>query len=448
MSKKYLLAVVVIAAAGCAVVAAIRLRTGTDTEQTELQTAAAKRGPVRQTVQSTGRVVSNLDVEIKCKASGLVTTIPYDVSDAVKKDDLLVEIDPIDQERALQQAQASLAASEAKLAQARANLAVSEADVASERKRTSATQRSAQAKARDAGAKADREKALLARKQSTVEQAETAETTAIQATQDVKTAEAQIDAVAAMELQLEVRRQEINLAQAQVDADQIAVSLAKQRVSETKVRAPMDGVISARNVQAGQIIASGINNVGGGTAVVTLSDLSRLFILASVDESDIGSVALGQKVLITADAYRGAKFGGEVVRVAAKGVNVSNVVTFEVRIEVTSENKSLLKPEMTANVEIIVAEKADAVTVPARAVHRRDDLTFVTCTLPDGTTEERPVKTGLNTGTDIEILTGLGEGEEVTYENASAESRWRNSGSMPRRMGGPMMMPPPPRGGR
>jgi HlyD family secretion protein len=81
-----------------------------------------------------------------------------------------------------------------------------------------------------------------------------------------------------------------------------------------------------------------------------ISDLSRVFVLAAVDESDIGQVRPGQRVKVTVDAFRNREFAGEVARIAPRGVNVSNVVTFEVKLEVTARDKDLLRPEMTANV--------------------------------------------------------------------------------------------------
>src|SRR5207247_967479 len=143
-------------------------------------------------------------------------------------------------------------------------------------------------------------------------------------------------------------------------SDQVALGIAQQHLDDTKVLAPMDGVVAARTVQIGQIIASAISNVGGGTTVMTLSDLSHVFSMASVDESEIGKVQKGQSVTVTADAHRGRRFRGVVTRIATRGVNVSNVVTFEVQIEITDAKKALLKPEMTTNVEIIAAEKESA----------------------------------------------------------------------------------------
>ena len=175
-------------------------------------------------------------------------------------------------------------------------------------------------------------------------------------------------------------------------SDEVNLSLAKLHLDECRVYAPMDGVVSARPIQIGTIISSAISNVGGGTTVLTISDLWRMFSLATVDESDIGSVALGQKVNVTADAYPGKKFSGKVTRIATKGVNVSNVVTFEVRSKSSIRKKMLLKPQMTTNVEIVAAEKENTLIVPNDAVSRKKGGEIRHVQKADGTTEDRPVE--------------------------------------------------------
>jgi len=400
---------------------------GDDTEaySSVVTVAQIERGPLRQEVQSTGRVVSNLDVEIKCRASGQIVALPFDISDHVKKGELLLELDPVDQERLLAQSQASLTASLARVAQAKSTLVAAEQNLVADRLMAAAGVESALARSKDAEAKANREEQLLAKKYSSLEGVETAQTTAMQAQQDYRTALAHVEALKAQEAELETRRQEINLADAQVESDQISVSMSKLQLGYTKVYAPIDGVVSLRDVQIGQIIASGINNIGGGTAVLMLSDLSRVFILASVDESDIGTIEIGQPADITVDAFPGKRFQGSVERIAAKGVNLQNVVTFEVRIEVESDNKGLLKPEMTTNVTIIVADKTDVLKVPYNAIARQKGETFVTLAKADGTAgDSKPVALGITDGETYEVISGVNEGESVTVQSADAESRW------------------------
>ncbi len=460
------------------------------TDAPKVSTAPVERGAIRLAVASTGRVVANLEVDIKCKASGEIIKLPFDISQTVNKGKLLVELDPVDEERRVKLAEADLAAAVAKHEQAKQGLLIAEHDLVTatedanialksaqakaeqvrnglavaEQTLVTSTQRavaalnSTQVKAKDAADKAGRmltlfEKKLasreeydtactadaaarteLANAQAAVKDLDTAKLALEVKRQDVILAEAAVETARiaikkldATKLALEVKRQDVALNAAQAESRRINLSLARQGFDDTKVVAPMDGVVSARNVQIGQIISSAISNVGGGTTVLTLADLSSIYVLATVDESDIGGVKEGQTVQVTADAFAGKRFAGKVVRIAAKGVNASNVVTFEVKIEVLGKNKALLKPEMTANVEILIEEKESVLLVPTEAVTRRQRERIAMVVKPDGSAEERVVEVGIQDGTRVEITKGLSEGETVQVRKSEADSAWRKN---------------------
>ncbi len=409
----------------------------------EIATATVTRGSISTVVACTGRVVANLDVEIKCKASGEITSLPFDISDPVNKDDLLLQVDPIDEKRMVRQAEAALAASNAKLQTARTSLSVARRDLETERLRARANLKSAEVHARDARAKAQRMKELLAKKLASPEDCETAETTAAQLEVELELARIRLQELETQEEALDLKIQEVELAKAQVLSDELNLGIREKSLKDTTVVSPIAGVVSSREVQIGQIISSGISNVGGGTTTMVVSDLSRMFVLASVDESDIGEVKVGQAATITADAFSGKSFEGRVVRIATQGVNLSNVVTFEVKIEVTSEEKALLKPEMTANVAIITVQKENVLIVPAEAVIRRTGEYFAE--IAGGPAkEERKVQVGLRDTEKVEILSGLAEGDRIVVHKETTDSRWnakKDMGPPP-----PPMMPPP--GGR
>lgn len=405
------------------------------TPEDAVELGEVTRGPLTESVQCTGRVVSNQDVDIKCKASGQVVNLPFDVSDVVTKGELLMELDPVDQQRSVQQSEAAVAASSARVAQAKANLAAAESDLEATAARNEANIGSAEARVDDARAKARRERELLAVKQTSVEEAETAQTTLRQAEAELHSAQAQRKATEAAAANVEARRQDVISAEAQAQSDNVALALAQQRLGETKVYAPIDGVVSSRLVQPGMIIASGINNVGGGTTIMTVSDVSRIFVLASVDESDIGRVQVGQHAKVTADSFPGKEFTGEVIRVAAKGVNVSNVVTFEVKIEITSENKGLLKLEMTTNVEIVVSSRESTLMVPMRAIVRKEGQPYLKRQRGEKDIEEIHVETGISNGALIEVSGGVEEGDVIVLPPVGSDSRWRNEAERPRTQG-------------
>jgi HlyD family secretion protein len=412
-------------------------RTATKTAATPVSTAKVERGPVRQAVSSSGKVVSNLDVEIKCKASGEVIKLPFDISQPVKKGDLLLELDPRDEQQRVRQAEATVRASQARLINARESLALADENLKSDRLRAEAALAAAQARARDARAKAERTRELQQKRLASLEETETAETAASQADADAESAAARIEEIKSQARTLEQARQQIRIAEAQVDNDQVSLDLARQRLAETRVVSPLDGVVTQRSVQIGQIISSGISNVGGGTTALVVSDLSRIFVLAAVDESDIGQVRPGQRVKVTVDAFRNREFSGEVVRISPRGANVSNVVTFEVKIEVTAADKDLLRPEMTATAEILIDERADALLAPADALFRRGGKTWATVVGPGGERSDREVTAGIGDGRRTEVLSGLAAGDTVLLQ--AANSKW-NGQAQQRPAGPPPMM--------
>ena len=169
------------------------------------------------------------------------------------------------------------------MAQAEAGLAVAEKTLEADKQKTAAQVQLAERRVADAEAKAKREQELQAKKFSSAEELETAQTTAVQAQQDLNTAKAQMEALKAQELDPGNKTAGHQAFQgARRDSSKIALDLAQLQLSYTSIFAPIDGVVAARNVQIGNIISSGISNVGGGTTVMTLSDLSHMYCYASV----------------------------------------------------------------------------------------------------------------------------------------------------------------------
>lgn len=391
------------------------------------QAIPVKLGSLRVVVDTSGRVVPHQEVEIKCKASGEVMKLPLDVSEPVKKGDLLLQLDPQDESRSVKRSEVALAVSEAKLVQARLNLKIAEQNLHTERNRAQESLKSREIELQESKAKLERIRQLLAKNMSSIEENEAAQTNCSQATTELENARMRIEDLKAQETAISLRKEDVRIAEAQVESDQLSLSDVRRRLADTEVMAPIDGVVAERNVQVGQIIASAISNVGGGTTVMKIVDLSRIYILASVDESDIGRVQTEQSVVITVDAYPEMTFPGKVVRVATKGMESSNVVTFEVKIEVEGPRRKMLKPAMTAAVEIVAVEKENVLLVPSGAINRRRNQTFVMVQGQNGA-EERVVETGASGSESVEIKSGLKEGELVLVRGLTS-SRWANDDS-------------------
>ena len=383
------------------------------------------KGQIDLQVPTTGKVISNLDVEIKSKASGQIVRLPYDVSDKITSGNLLCELDPVDEKRNVSQREAAMSSARARLIQAREELKISELDRDTRTSSTEADLGNSVIRNRDAQARLERAKELYDRQLVSKEEYDAARTEASNASNSLLKAQLAITDIKSLDNTIEIRRQSIKLNEASLQQAAVDLENAQQRLRETKIFAPMNGVLTSRPVQPGQIIASGVSNVGGGTTLMTLSDMSQLFVMANVDESDIGKVKLGQQCIITADAFAGKRFNGKIVRIATKGVNNSNVVTFEVKIEVTGEGVGVLKPEMTANV-IIQAERRDAaLLLPNEAIQfSRKGYYVETAVANDDTTRAtKMIKIGITDGLNTEILEGVKEGEEVLIP-AVLQSKW------------------------
>jgi HlyD family secretion protein len=391
----------------------------------ELVTAA--QGEVESAVDSSGKVVSNLDVDIKCRASGEVINLPFDISQTVKKGDLLCQLDPTDGRLAVRSAEAVVAQSSAKLAQSKNDLEQAKLALDTSRRKAQATLAAAKVKADNLRAKADRQNELIQQALGSKEEMENAQTDAAVAENDYQSAQIAIDELKQQEVQIQFKEQAVKMAEAQLQSDQITLDTQQQQLAYTTVTAPLNAVVSALNVQKGTIVASGMSGFSGGTTIMTLSDMSRVFIIATVDESDIGGVRVGQKARITLASFPNQSFEGAVVRIAITGVNSSNVVTFEVKVEVLDKRKGLLRPQMTGNVTIVEEQRQDVLTVPSSVVTRDGGRTVVT--MADG--QRREVKLGLQGAENVEVLWGLSAGEKVRVVTEELPSKWKSVSNGP-----------------
>lgn len=397
---------------------------------------------VHETVTAAGRVVTLKDVQIKCKASGLVISLPHQPGDQVKEGDLLLELDPVDEKRNVRKAESSLETTLSQLAQSETELTLANAQLELDRRQLEGNLATARVKAQQSRSRADRLKKLQASRVASMEEYESAESQAVQAENELRLAQIRVDELKLRPDQIKLKAEQLRAARARADNDRLALEQAQQRLTETRVMSPLTGVITTRDVQEGQIISSGISNVGGGTSVMTVSDLSRIFVIVNVDESDVARVKPGQEATVTLDAFRKRIFRGEVVQVAPRGVSQSNVVTFEVKIEVNLRGKDNLRPEMTADVEILVEQKDGAMVLPTEAVRTRGRRGGVVYVRKGEEFVTRTVEVGLVTPEWTEIISGLSAEVEVRARAGALESRWQRDGQG-RRGGLPFM-----RGGR
>jgi HlyD family secretion protein len=389
-----------------------------------IETATVTRGNIEKSVKSAGRVVSNLDVDIKCRASGPVAKLPVDISQYVKAGDLLCQLDPTDEQLAVNVAERTVAQSTAKVEQAKLTYQQAQLNLQTTRVREQSALESAKVKAENLQAKADRQKQLKEQKLGSEEDYETAQTDAATAKDAAVEAQVALDELKQQEIALQSRKLDVDNAQTQLEADKLNLSTQQQQLDYTTVNSPMDGTVSALDVQIGSMVQSGVGGFSGGTTIMTLSDLSHIFVMATVDQSDIGNVQIGQSARVEVDSFPNRDFAGKVVRIATTGVNTSNVVTFEVKVEVTDKDKGLLRPQMTGDVTIVEDQRNKVLMVPTAAVSHRSGQSFVE--LPGG--EKRAVKLGLEGSDNFEVVSGLSEGDKVVLEKTELPTRWKSDG--------------------
>lgn len=394
-----------------------------------------ERGPLRLYIESTGTVEALKEVEIKCEASGEVLQVPVDVSDVVEEGDLLVQLNPRDENLLVQRSEVAAQVAKAREQQANLALEVSRQTLENMRVRSTSSLASAEALVRETTDRLASAEQLQEKNMTSMRALQAAQTSHAQALAALQSARVSIKELDVAALQINSLEQDVVIAKQNVVASKIDLDEAQDRLRDTTVSSPMHGVVTARDVQVGQIISSGTSNVSGGSTVLYIADLSQLFVSVAVDESDIGQVRTGQDVVVTADAFPRQQFPGAVVRVATKGQANNNVVTFAVKVEVTGPDRSQLMPGMTADAEIVIAAKADILRVSADAVRQTGTGAMVTIRAADDTITKRAVELGESDGEWCEVISGLEEGQEVLVPQV-ARSQWRCESSQQSALGG------------
>lgn len=339
--------------------------------------------------EAAGLVEPITTVEIKSKASGEVTAVHVETGTEVTRGTLLAEIEPRDVRSALAQAEADL--------------------------------RVAEARAQTSAANARRVEQL--RKQNV-----------------------------ATEQELEATVLEEANARAQLVKARTTLELARERMNDVTIRAPLNGTVIEKTIEPGNIIASASGTFGGGTTLLKMADLSVVRVRALVDQTDIGKIQPGQQARVTVEAYPGRPFSGEVVKIEPQAVVDQNVTMFPVLIHLQNQER-LLKPGMNTEVEIEVAQRDDATVIPNDAVVSMRDATTAGKAL--GITEDemrekmQALRGGMRggaaptgaPGTQVAAAQGArGNGEPARRGNGATGERGgmrgRNSGSPSPRFAG------------
>ena len=281
----------------------------------QYKTVPIQSGSVRATVTATGTVNAVKTVLVGTQVSGTLKELHVDFNSQVKKGQVIAEIDP-----------ASL---QAQVDQARANTLAAKANV-----------EKAKATVEDSKKTRDRNRQLFSKN--------------LIAKSDLDTSEATYDS----------NNAQVNSVTAQVAQTEAALRFAETNLGYTKIVSPVDGIVVSRNVDVGQTVAASFQTP---TLFTIAQDLTKMQIDTNIDEADIGKIKTEQDVEFSVDAYPDRTFRGIVEQIRIAPITVQNVVTYDVVIKVDNSDLTL-KPGMTANVSVVVANKEKTLKIPNAAL--------------------------------------------------------------------------------
>ena len=375
---------------------------GNNDEGKEVETALVKAVTLTQTVSATGKVQPEIEVKISSEVSGEVIELPVKEGQAIKKGQLLVRVNPDLYESGLSRTSASLSTAKAGLSQSDAQL-------------------------KEAKANYDRNQKLFDK--GVISKSEW-------------------DKIVSA---YEVAQASKKSSYYGVQSANASVTEARDNLNRTTIYSPVDGTISLLDIELGERVLGTQQNIG--TEIMRVANLNNMEVEVDVNENDIVKISVGNDANIEVDAYLKKKFRGVVTSIsnsASDELTADQVTNFKVKVRILKEsykemlagkpaNYSPFRPGMTATVDIITEKKQDILAVPISAVVVRADTTAVKKdVLKDleqeekeketGVTEKkyecvfvkvgdkavlRPVTTGIQDDTNIEILSGLKKGDEV-----------------------------------
>ena len=351
-----------------------------------VDTLTVKKGTVTKMVTATGTVQPLTEVEVGTQVSGEVEKIYVDYNSVVKKGQLIAELDKTNLKASLAQARASY------------NSALNEKNYLQ--------------------SIYDRQKSLFDNK--VISQADYDEAL-----------------------------YNLNTAKNTVEQRYSDLQEAQTNLSYAEIYSPIDGVVLSREVDEGQTVAASYETP---TLFTIAKDLKEMQVEADVDEADIGEVEEGQRVSFTVDAYQGQEFEGTITQVRLDPTEESNVITYTVVIK--ADNPELkLKPGLTATVYIYTLELKDVLTIEAKAANFKPDMSLLQAyvaqeevAMPKSSSEPtnnqsvvwlknnksiqpQEVVLGQSDGVNIEVKSGLSEGDQLVYHMESTSGEVVEAGS-------------------
>jgi HlyD family secretion protein/macrolide-specific efflux system membrane fusion protein len=337
-----------------------------------------KRGDLEIAVIETGKVQPREKVEVKSKVAGQVEKVFVEEGQRVKAGQPLLRLDPTDFRREVARAEVDVLKAQSEIAQAKNGLEFAQLNL-------------------------DRRKRGL---------------------EGRGVAQADVDVA-----QNEVRAKTVSVTAAQglLAGARVALGAAQDRLRYTHLDAPMDGTVIQRGIEPGEVVTPGVQATFEGKALLTVADLSVLIVKADLNQIDVAKVKLGQTVSLTLDALPGKKYEARVTKVAPASTTPKgkDVDVFPVEATLTKADPAI-KPGMTADVRIHIETKPKVLTLPIEAIAKEGAKSMATRLLAGGKgppkTEKVEVQLGQRNDREVEVLSGIGEGDTILIKPGAAEN--------------------------
>jgi HlyD family secretion protein len=357
--------------------------------------ADVERGDLARVVVATGKIQPLSKIEVKSKASGIVKKLYVDYGDHVKQGDILAELDKVQLEASVRASQANYQAAQA---------ARDSAIAALERNKVDAE-----------GPDVPYLKLSMERAQQMFKDGVMSKSFVEDSEKNYQLA---LNKQVSAQRNLAVSRAEIAKAEAEVAQAKAALENAEEDLRNSTIVSPIDGLVLSRDVNVGDAVSSILVLGSQATLIMTMGDISEVYVQGKVDEADIGKVYLNQPARIVVESFKDKKFTGKVTKISPMGKEKDNVTTFEVRVSISNPTLEL-KANMTANAEILLEEKKNVLMVPeASLIYDKDRSASVE--LPDPKAENGrkkvSVKLGISNGVKTEITSGLTQKQKVVLQ--------------------------------
>jgi HlyD family secretion protein len=419
-SRKIIITFIILIAIVFIAISAIKTRRAAENFGTMVRTEQPQRGELIEFISAPGEIEPKTKVELSAKVSARIKELPYEEGDVVTCGDpdadppvtasVLVRLDSMDLESQLRSARASAAAQEAQHEVEKARIASQKANLIG-----------LEAQLKQAKRDLERQKGLL-------ESKDISQATFDQTKLKVDEIQSQYDAsehtIEAAELGLVVLEHNIEAANARI-------AEAQEALTYTTITSPIDGVVTRVNAEVGEVVVFGTMN-NPGTVIIEVADLSKMLVVAEVDEADVSKLQVGQKATVQVDAYPDKEFEG-IVDSVALAHTVSNTGTKYYRTEILLDaTEETLYSGLTAHVDIETCRHADVLKVPTQAVLGREvnglppeirencpevdtEKTFATVVyrLMEGQAVVTPVRIGPSDLTHTIIESGVTEKDKV-----------------------------------